>query len=163
MIVQVYSHAHVSDGSNVGHFCVCRLRVGDIETTPILMCSESCGYSKDGECNDGGPGSDYIDCAFGTDCEVGLPSKKDLVLSCPVLSCPVLPCPVRSCLVLSCLSCPVFSCHTLSCSVLSCPVLSFQNNFGFVSERSPSHFPIFFFFFNTLSSGGRTVAHAQAA
>ncbi len=53
----------------VGHFCVCRLRVGDIE------CSESCEYSKDGYCDDGGSGSDYDACAFGTDCEVRLPSK----------------------------------------------------------------------------------------
>ncbi len=42
------------------------------------MCSELCEYSKDGVCDDGGSGSDFDDCAFGTDCEVGLPSKNDL-------------------------------------------------------------------------------------
>ncbi len=53
-------------------FAVFVLRVGDIE------CSESCEYSKDGECDDGGSGSYFDDCAFGTDCEVVLPSKNDL-------------------------------------------------------------------------------------
>jgi hypothetical protein len=48
------------------------LRVGDIE------CSESCKYSKDGECDDGAFGSDYDVCASGTDCVVGLSSKNDL-------------------------------------------------------------------------------------
>ncbi len=53
--------------SDVGHFCfaVFVLRVGDIE------CSESCKYSKDGYCDDGGFGSDYDVCVSGTDCEVG--------------------------------------------------------------------------------------------
>jgi hypothetical protein len=36
-----------------------------------LICSESCAYSQDGGCDDGGSGSDFDDCAFGTDCEVG--------------------------------------------------------------------------------------------
>ncbi len=62
----------LDERSDVGHFCFCRLRVGDIE------CSESCAHSKDGYCNDGGSGSDYSDCAFGTDCEVELPSKNYL-------------------------------------------------------------------------------------
>jgi hypothetical protein len=65
----------LDERSNVGHFCFCRLRDGGIETPPNLMCSESCEYSKDGVCDDGGSGSDYSDCAFGTDCEVRLPSK----------------------------------------------------------------------------------------
>ena len=34
------------------------------------------GY--DAECDDGGSGSDYDVCAFGTDCEVGFSSKNDL-------------------------------------------------------------------------------------
>jgi hypothetical protein len=53
-------------------FAVFVLRVGDIE------CSESCKFSKDGYCDDGGSGSDYSNCASGTDCEVGLSSKNDL-------------------------------------------------------------------------------------
>jgi hypothetical protein len=68
----------LDERSNVGHFCCCRLRVGDIETPPTLICSESCDYSKDGECDDGGAGSDGSYCAFGTDCEVGLLSKNGL-------------------------------------------------------------------------------------
>ena len=53
-------------------FAVFVLRVGEI------VCSESCKFSKDGYCDDGGSGSDYDVCAFATDCEVGLSSKNDL-------------------------------------------------------------------------------------
>jgi hypothetical protein len=31
-------------------------------------CDETCQYSSDGECDDGGPGSDYHECGLGTDC-----------------------------------------------------------------------------------------------
>jgi hypothetical protein len=51
--------------------------VGDIEAPPTLICSDSCEYSKSRQCNDGGSGSTSNICAFGTDCEVGLPSKND--------------------------------------------------------------------------------------
>jgi hypothetical protein len=51
-------------------FAVFVLRGGDI------ACSDSCKFSKDGECDDGGSGSDYSHCASGTDCKV--PSEKDL-------------------------------------------------------------------------------------
>jgi hypothetical protein len=68
----------LDERSNVGHFCFCRLRVGDIVTPPTWICSESCEYSKDGKCDDGGLFSDYSNCASGTDCEVGLPSKNAL-------------------------------------------------------------------------------------
>jgi hypothetical protein len=69
----------LGERSNVGHISfVCRLRVGDIETPPTLICSEKCEYSKDGNCDDGGSSSDYSICALGTDCEVGLPSKNHL-------------------------------------------------------------------------------------
>jgi hypothetical protein len=79
MILPVYSHPHVSDGCLLTNgpmlvtfaFAVFVLRVGDIE------CSESCKFSKDGYCDDGGSGSDYSNCASGTDCEVGFPSKND--------------------------------------------------------------------------------------
>jgi hypothetical protein len=75
-----YSHPHVSHAcllingpmSVTFAFAVFVLRVGDIE------CSESCKFSKDGYCDDGGSSSDYDICASGTDCEVGLPSKNDL-------------------------------------------------------------------------------------
>ncbi len=50
----------------------------DMEAPPTLICSESCKYSQDGDCDDGGFGSDYIACTYGTDCKVGLPSKNDL-------------------------------------------------------------------------------------
>ncbi|MGE0789791.1 MAG: hypothetical protein AB7S26_29225 [Sandaracinaceae bacterium] len=32
------------------------------------LCSDTCTYANDGECDDGGPGSTYSDCALGTDC-----------------------------------------------------------------------------------------------
>ncbi len=68
----------LDERSKYGHFCFCRLRVGDLETPPNLnlICSESCEDSKNGVCDDGGSGSDDSECAYGTDCEVGLPSKK---------------------------------------------------------------------------------------
>jgi hypothetical protein len=80
MILPVYSHPHASDGCLLTNgpmlvtfaFAVFVLRIVDIE------CSESCKFSKDGYCDDGGSGSDYSSCAFGTDCEVGLPPKNDL-------------------------------------------------------------------------------------
>lgn len=31
-------------------------------------CEETCSYAMDGECDDGGPGSLYSGCEFGTDC-----------------------------------------------------------------------------------------------
>ncbi len=42
-----------------------------------MICSEKCGGSNDGYCDDGGSGSDFDFCAYGNDCEVGLPSKND--------------------------------------------------------------------------------------
>jgi len=32
------------------------------------FCSDTCNFASDGECNDGGPGSTFVDCDFGTDC-----------------------------------------------------------------------------------------------
>jgi hypothetical protein len=32
------------------------------------LCEEGCPYTHDGECDDGGPGSEFSDCAIGTDC-----------------------------------------------------------------------------------------------
>lgn len=31
-------------------------------------CSDTCDWANDGQCDDGGPGADYFDCALGTDC-----------------------------------------------------------------------------------------------
>jgi len=36
--------------------------------TPQPLCSNSCKYAHDGECDDGGPGAKYRDCELGTDC-----------------------------------------------------------------------------------------------
>ncbi len=32
------------------------------------ICQDTCKYAKDNVCDDGGPGSQYVDCQFGTDC-----------------------------------------------------------------------------------------------
>ncbi len=78
----------LDERSTFGYFCFRRLRVGDIEA----LCSESCEYSKDGECDDGGSGSDFDDCAFGSDCEVGrgfhlrMPFQTTIVVLCLKLS-----------------------------------------------------------------------------
>jgi len=37
-------------------------------TQPVGSCSDSCEYAGDGVCDDGGPGAEYEDCAYGTDC-----------------------------------------------------------------------------------------------
>jgi hypothetical protein len=68
----------LDERSTVDHLSSCRLRVGDIETPPTLICSDKCGRKDNGYCDDGGSGSDFNFCAFGTDCEVGLPSKNAL-------------------------------------------------------------------------------------
>lgn len=36
---------------------------------PEALCSNTCEYAADGECDDGGPGSDYDLCPLGTDCD----------------------------------------------------------------------------------------------
>ncbi|MBO6940792.1 MAG: hypothetical protein JJ863_37805 [Deltaproteobacteria bacterium] len=36
--------------------------------SPTTLCTETCEYSNDGDCDDGGPGSDYSLCDLGTDC-----------------------------------------------------------------------------------------------
>lgn len=33
------------------------------------MCGNTCNFASDSECDDGGPGSDYAICTFGSDCE----------------------------------------------------------------------------------------------
>lgn len=33
------------------------------------LCSNTCSYAGDGDCDDGGPGSDFSLCEYGTDCE----------------------------------------------------------------------------------------------
>ena len=34
----------------------------------LTLCDNSCSYANDGDCDDGGPNSDYSFCALGTDC-----------------------------------------------------------------------------------------------
>ena len=34
----------------------------------VDCCLESCRYSSDGDCDDGGPGNDYSSCTLGSDC-----------------------------------------------------------------------------------------------
>ncbi|RVU48848.1 hypothetical protein EA187_05310 [Lujinxingia sediminis] len=38
------------------------------EPEPEPVCSDSCQYANDGECDDGGPGAAYDVCTYGTDC-----------------------------------------------------------------------------------------------
>lgn len=32
------------------------------------LCTNTCSFSNDGDCDDGGPGADFNLCALGTDC-----------------------------------------------------------------------------------------------
>ena len=34
----------------------------------VLACTNTCSYPSDGDCDDGGPGSEYSNCYLGTDC-----------------------------------------------------------------------------------------------
>ena len=56
---------------------------------PDLLCEESCEYSMDGECDDGGPGSLFSVCALGTDCTDCGPRDPDVVCmdTCDVNEC----------------------------------------------------------------------------
>ncbi len=69
------------DGRPGAPFAVCALGTdcGDcgsvaIEDSPVEIdettevCSNTCQYANDGECDDGGPGAEYNACAFGSDC-----------------------------------------------------------------------------------------------
>ncbi len=89
MIVQVFSHPHVSDECLMMNspmlvtFAFAVFVVGDIETPLTSICSELCEYSQDDYCDDGGPGSDYSNCPFGTDCKVVLsPPFQTIVVLC---------------------------------------------------------------------------------
>ena len=58
-------------GSNAHQASLQRRKLLDI-------CSNTCSYSYDSECDDGGPGSDYSICGFGTDCaDCGVRSDED--------------------------------------------------------------------------------------
>lgn len=41
---------------------------GDDGPEPQPLCSDTCRFARDGECDDGGPGADFAECALGTDC-----------------------------------------------------------------------------------------------
>ena len=41
------------------------------------LCSNTCEYASDGDCDDGGPGSDFSVCEFGTDCNDCGPRQND--------------------------------------------------------------------------------------
>jgi hypothetical protein len=33
-----------------------------------MLCTDTCSYAGDGDCDDGGPNSDFDLCPYGTDC-----------------------------------------------------------------------------------------------
>ena len=39
------------------------------DSTPSSFCGDSCRWSADGACDDGGPGAQYTSCPFGSDCQ----------------------------------------------------------------------------------------------
>ena len=48
-------------------------------TPPGCLCDDACRFSRDGECDDSGPGSDSSTCAFGSDChDCGERAQEDL-------------------------------------------------------------------------------------
>jgi hypothetical protein len=51
------------------HLAACGSPEGDDggdDGSPI--CEDTCQYANDGECDDGGPGADFDECAYGSDC-----------------------------------------------------------------------------------------------
>ena len=70
------------DGGKDSHYSVCAfgtdcLDCGARFPTPSApptpppppgVCNDDCSFPRDGECDDGGPGSEYSDCNLGTDC-----------------------------------------------------------------------------------------------
>jgi bacterioferritin-associated ferredoxin len=46
-----------------------------------LLCLDTCPYAFDGECDDGGPGSLYSVCGFGTDCGDCGPRDNDVIVT----------------------------------------------------------------------------------
>lgn len=49
----------------------------DPDPGPTAGCSNTCEYASDGDCDDGGPFSDYSYCALGTDCDDCGPRSDD--------------------------------------------------------------------------------------
>jgi hypothetical protein len=41
---------------------------GDDGSSGGDLCTNTCEFANDGECDDGGPGADFDDCAYGSDC-----------------------------------------------------------------------------------------------
>ncbi len=41
---------------------------GSSDADGTSLCSNTCAFANDGDCDDGGPGSDFSLCGFGTDC-----------------------------------------------------------------------------------------------
>lgn len=39
-----------------------------VDSGPEELCTNTCSYDGDGDCDDGGPGSDFSLCDYGTDC-----------------------------------------------------------------------------------------------
>ncbi len=40
----------------------------DTHSDPTMLCTDTCFYAFDGDCDDGGPGADFDLCDYGTDC-----------------------------------------------------------------------------------------------
>ena len=70
-------------------FCCASLEqsIGGKKNTKSCTCDSSCGYDNDGECDDGGLGSDGSDCALGTDCNDCGPSNRTLSVGVPGDTC----------------------------------------------------------------------------
>ena len=43
-------------------------RLGRCDNPNVPACTETCNFASDGNCDDGGPGSEFFNCARGSDC-----------------------------------------------------------------------------------------------
>jgi hypothetical protein len=46
----------------------CGITLAETATPPAALCTDTCRYAGDGQCDDGGPGADFSLCRIGTDC-----------------------------------------------------------------------------------------------
>ena len=54
-------------GTRLLVFVVLALLSGGVEADGV--CDNTCEYASNGDCDDGGPNSDYVDCSLGSDCD----------------------------------------------------------------------------------------------
>jgi hypothetical protein len=66
--VDLCADINCENGTCVNGICECEDNFQGTLCDEEIFCTNSCGYANDGECDDGGPNSNYNVCGCGTDC-----------------------------------------------------------------------------------------------